>query len=105
MSKTITIDFGRLGGPVFAGRPKGEKVRAELGLDAVDEEGTRVEVLIPEDIYSLNNSYFLGLFGKSVVHAGTREKFYAQYHFTGPEFALKEVDAGIDRALIESKPL
>jgi len=102
---TMTIDFANLGGPVYAGRPKGEQTRQALKVDAMDASREKVRVIVPDDTYALNSSYFLGLFGKSVVKFGSREAFLDHFEFVAPDFVLKEVDIGIQRALIESKPL
>lgn len=104
MSAVRTIDFGTLGGPVFAGRPKGELARLRLGLDQLDVGPEPISVSFPEDTYSLNSSYFLGMFGPSVRRLG-REGFLLQYRFVGPDFVLEAVEEGIVRALQEASPL
>jgi hypothetical protein len=105
MSARRTIDFGELGGPVYAGRPRGELARKHLGLDQMDESPAHIEVRIPETTYSLNSSFFLGLFGPSVVRFKTRNRFLEKYHFTAPDFVMQEVEEGIERALVEVSPL
>lgn len=105
MSALRAIDFAQFGGPVFAGRPKGERARRQLHLDEQDKLADVVAVRIPDDTYSLNSSFFLGLFGPSVVNFKTRERFLAKYRFTAPGFVLDEIDKGIDRALTEVSPL
>ena len=99
------IDFNDLGGPVYAGRPRGELARKRLRLDSLDQSSVPVEVIIPDETYSLNSSFFLGLFGPSVVHCKSRDGFLEKYHFQGPDFILQEVEAGIERALMEVGPL
>lgn len=99
------IDFGSLGGPVYAGRPKGERARKILKLDIADTEPSVVNVIIPEDTYSLNSSFFLGLFGPSVVALGSSDAFFAKYNFRAPEVTMEEVRSGVERALTEVRPL
>lgn len=101
----ITIDLEKLGGPVFIGRPKGEAARKKYNLDHIDNTDTKVIVLVPENAYSLNSSFFLGLFGKSISLAGSREKFLNKYEFRAPIEVKKDIDKYITRALYEKNPL
>lgn len=99
MSGTLMIDFSKYNGPVYTGRERGVRLRQELALDSVDASGANVEVSIPEDTYTVTSSFFLGLFGPSVVKAGSKDKFYQQYHFRTPAFLKPDVDGYIARAL------
>ena len=47
---------------VLSGREKGRTLRKQLKLGNYDKEGINIEVIVPDDIYSLNASFFLGLF-------------------------------------------
>lgn len=105
MTGKRTIDFGELGGPVYAGRPRGELARQRLALDALDASDGNVSVLVPTSTYSLNSSFFLGLFGPSVIYFGSRDRFLAKYIFDAPDFVMQEIEKGIERALIEVSPL
>lgn len=105
MSIMPVIDFSDLGGPVYAGRPRGERARKQLKLDEQDKNGLVVNVRVPDDIYSLNSSFFLGLFGPSVIYFGNRNDFLKKYVFNAPSFVIDEIDKGIDRALAEVQPL
>jgi hypothetical protein len=94
-----TIDFKKIEGLVYTGRDRGERLREVFGLDRADEANEPVEVKIPDDAYTISSSFFLGLFGPSVVKAGTKERFYQRYHFTSPEFLREAVDGYVMRAL------
>ncbi len=88
---------------VFAGRDRGRAVRNAAQLDAVDQADATVEVRVPDDVYSINSSFFLGMFGKSVRNLGA-EEFRRRYHFVGED--LHEfVEEGIREALDTSSPL
>jgi uncharacterized protein YggL (DUF469 family) len=93
------IDFSKYNGPVYTGRERGARLRKELALDSFDESGAVVNVSIPENTYTVTSSFFLGLFGPSVVKAGSKDKFYGQYHFELPAFLKPDVDGYIARAL------
>lgn len=105
MNATARIDFSDMGGPVYAGRPRGELARKKLNVDALDKSVAPVEVVIPDGTYSLNSSFFLGLFGPSVVFFKTRDAFLKKYTFKAPQFIIDEIEKDIQRALIEVSPL
>ena len=100
-----TIEFSGLGGPVYAGRSKGERARDLLGLARMDKEPAVVKINIPDDTYSLNSSFFLGLFGPSVVFFKSPDAFLKKYSFNAPDLIVEEIEKGIDRALAEVRPL
>lgn len=69
---------------VLAGRDKADAVRKQERLDKADADpNLTVLVKIPEWVFSVNSSFSLGLFGKSVAALGA-EKFREKYLFEGP---------------------
>ena len=98
------IDFGKLEGPVFTGRPRGEALRARLKVDALDTADAIVDVQIPDTTYTISSSFILGLFGKSVVRAGSKQAFYQKYHFHASQVFQDVVESCVTRAL-QSKSL
>jgi hypothetical protein len=99
IEQVAMIDFSKIEGPVYTGRDRGEQLRVALQLDRLDNEKRVVEVSVPSDTYTITSSFFLGLFGPSVVSAGSKEAFYARYHFRLPPFLKEVVDVYISRAL------
>ncbi|MGV8155206.1 MAG: hypothetical protein ACLKAO_13045 [Alkaliphilus sp.] len=101
MSKKI-IKLGNYrgkGSKIFSGRPDGERARKDSRLDKYDIEDVKFIIEIPEDTISLNSSFFLQMFGKSVRRLGETE-FRAKYEFvTEDKFILASIDDGIKRAL------
>lgn len=93
------IDFKGIEGPVYTGRGRGESLRTTLHLDDLDLAGTEVEVDIPEGTYTISSSFFLGLFGPSVIRAGSKDAFYKRYHFNSPAFLKDVMDGYVARAL------
>ena len=87
---------------VFSGRPRGEECRRLMKLDEHDAAGDHVSVIIPRDIFSINMSFFLAVFGASVQHYKTSESFYAHYSFEGPAVHLKAIGAYVQEALQSS---
>jgi hypothetical protein len=96
-------DYRSRGGKVFAGRERGEKVRHAAQLTTLDQQDVSVSVFIPEDVFSVNSSFFLGMFGESVRKLG-EEGFRAHYRFEGKDIT-DTVEDGIREALAAVSPL
>lgn len=96
--------FHQSGNIVMSGRPKGEQIRSELNLDRLDADPEAVEVDVPEEVVSLNNSFFLGLFGPSVRNLGEGQ-FRSHYKFRCAPPIVKDIDSGIHESLKTSNPL
>ncbi len=101
----IEIDLTKHGGPVYIGRPKGEEIRKIYNLDQIDSKDTNVNVLLPADTYTLNSSFFLGLFGDSVRKCGNRDSFLSKYQFNTSKLFNDKIEDYIQRALRVKKPL
>jgi hypothetical protein len=106
MTETPTrIDLSQFRTPgsiVFSGRPRGEDLRRKLNLDEFDRDPGKVEVIIPDEIVSVNSSFFLGLFGPSVRFSRSEPKFLARYDFKCSDAALASIRKGIHEALVRS---
>lgn len=102
---SFLVDLRRFsgGGKVFSGRDKGRECRREAALDEADARNAIVDVYVPEYAYSVNSSFFLGMFGDSVRHHGEKG-FRELYRFTGKDIT-KTVEDGIREALDDSSPL
>jgi hypothetical protein len=99
----ILIDLSRYGGPVYSGRSRGEVVRDKLGLDQYDKSGQEIVIEVPENTYSITSSFFLGLFGRSIVYFGSKDLFLKKYEFIANELLLNSIDKYINIALLERK--
>ena len=87
---------------VFAGRDRGREVRAAAELDRLDQSSDTVEIVVPGDVFSVNSSFFLAMFGPSIRHL--REPgFRHKYRFTGKTID-RVVDDGIREALATDGP-
>jgi hypothetical protein len=89
---------------VFSGRQRGKHWRRVFGLDHLDRQPGTIVVKIPRDVFSVNMSFFLGLFGES-VRGLTREGFEAKYQFDCDPVLLPSIRQGVERALKESSAL
>lgn len=101
----VLINFADCGGPVYSGRPRGAALRGTFNLDKVDQEKDKVvDVLVPESTYSITSSFFLGMFGPSVLTAGTPEAFFSKFHFNAKP-ALRDAFNGYVANALQAKRL
>ncbi len=100
----MEIDFRTLGMPVFTGRSRGENLRKQLRLDQISSEEV-VHVYIPEEVYAVTSSYFLGLFGPSIRSEGSADAFFQKFKFDAPPLIKDAIADFVSRALREQKPL
>jgi hypothetical protein len=101
------LDFGKYitaGVGILAGRERGHRARTAERLDAVDRKADEmVKVVVPEEVYSINSSFFLGMFEKSIVDLGEAE-FRRRYLFEG-DVAISARNEGIRIARLFKRPL
>lgn len=64
---------------IFTNRDKGIKARESLELDRLENEDGRIEVLLPEDVWGINPSFFGGMFETSIIKL--RQGFWDKYVF------------------------
>ena len=81
---------------VFSGREAGYTCREFFKLDELDKAGTEITVTIPEEVYSVNSSFFLGMFGDSIRSLG-KDRFRSQYQFVGKGIS-RTLSSGIRHA-------
>lgn len=103
MEAPMIIDFSKYPGPVYTGRSRGEALRGEQKLDEIDKCDRLVIVEIPRSTYSLTSSFFLGMFGPSVVCAGSQKAFFEKFEFKAAPELLEAFKDYVARALQEKK--
>ena len=98
----INLDLVANGGQVrnLAGKPRGEDARRAFRLDEIDHEVGIVTVTIPDYIYAVSSSFFLGLFSRSVASLGSADAFFAHYRFSASDSIMRQIQHGIDRCLM-----
>jgi len=104
MAQNMTIDFRDIEGPIYSGRPRGESLRLKYDLDTADSTAGTVTVTVPASAYSVTSSFFLGLFGPSVLAAGSREAFFQKYRFSANP-ALMDAFADYAGRALQTKTL
>ena len=93
-------EFRVEGAKVFTGRDRGQQVRNESKLDEIADKYEDVEFIIPDNVYSINPSFFEELFLNVVLKFG-RERFLKKFHFKseGDYNFQRSLNEAIDRIL------
>lgn len=78
MSNVNIGKYKESGARIFTDRDIGIKARKELELDKLEKNG-KVTILLPEDTWGVNPSFFGGMFEASIK--SMREKFLQNYIF------------------------
>lgn len=91
---------------VFTGRDKGKYVRENSNFDRLEEENDKVIFVIPDNLFSINPSFFEELLVNVVGKLG-KERFLAKYEFKNEGDYNYETPlmSAIDRLLRESNAL
>ncbi|MBS7698673.1 MULTISPECIES: hypothetical protein [unclassified Chelatococcus] len=84
----------------LSGHERGLAARKKFQLEAADERGEEVLVVVPHEVYTLTPSFFQGMFAESVRRAASREKFLARYRFDADPVVLRQVESGISASLM-----
>ena len=79
---------------VLSGADLGKEVRETLNIDLLDMQANQVLFYVPDYVYSLNSSFFSGLFQKSIRQLGEK-KFREQYLFECNEIIKENIEDGI----------
>lgn len=84
----------------LAGKERGLNARDELKIDYYDTVEGKVTVVVPEEMYAVTSSFFLGLFSKSAKKFKTKNDFLNHYDFVCSSLMKRQIDHGINRCFI-----
>ena len=104
MIKVNLLRFRGDGSKIFSGREQGVRERNELRLNVLDDGEEEINIIIPKDTWSINSSFFGGLFESSIIKL-TEQGFRKKYKFKmddGSDLSSdlqQNVDEGIFEAL------
>ena len=105
----IVIDLNDVteGGTIhnLAGKERGESVRKHFALDEIDHSDESVVVMVPEELYGISSSFFLGMFSPSIERLGGEEGFLEKYRFDADTYLMQQILHGIRRATMTREPL
>lgn len=99
MGDHVTIDLKKLQGKFLSGRERGRDLRIAENIDNYDLTNKSVEVIFPDNVETISSSFFLGMFGRSILKYAEKDKFKSVYTFKGQAKALRNFDTYIDFAL------
>ena len=99
MEKIRLRDYVNKDITILKDRPTGITVRAQLKLDEKDKDGERYTMVFDEKFVSLNSSFFLGLFDKSIQDLG-ESRFNEKYRFDCSEVFKRKINTCIMTALV-----
>jgi len=100
MSAESVVDLGKARGDRdvhnLAGRERGSSVRRHFDLDRLDQSQDRVQVVVPNDLYAISPSFFLGMFSQSINRLG-RDGFLRKYTFKAEPWLLRQIARNVER--------
>ena len=79
---------------VLSGVDLGKRAREEFNLDLLDEQKNGVVFCVPEDVFSVNSSFFSGMFQASLKELGEKE-FRERYKFECDDIIMMNIENGI----------
>jgi restriction endonuclease Mrr len=99
-------DFRTPKAKIFTGRERGKQVRNDSKIDEIESNFETVEFIIPDNLFSINPSFFEELFINVVEKLGEK-KFYEKFTFTnqGSYNYEKPLKEAISRILREKTAL
>ncbi|PIE49072.1 MAG: DUF4325 domain-containing protein [Flavobacteriales bacterium] len=107
MTNKINLeDFRTPKAKIFTGRDRGEQVRKDSKIDEIEQKHDSVEFIIPDNLYSINPSFFEELFVNVVTKLG-EQGFYKKFNFinNGNYNYEKPLKEAISRILREKTAL
>ncbi len=107
MSNEILLEKYRTkGAKIFTGRDRGEYVRDKSKIDEIEKNKEQITIVIPNNLYSINPSFFEELFVNVVTKLG-KEKFYKKFIFKndGKYNYEKPLREAVERILREKTAL
>ena len=101
-------DFINSNETALVGRETGRTIRKKLeskGLvfSSLEEKYESISINIPNDIITMNRSFFLAVFAERVKTLG-KENFNAKYKFHASEYIMHKVFDHVDNALLDASP-
>ena len=94
------VKDGNVISKVFTGRDRGRLVRERSGIDSIESSYDKVIIIIPDNVYSINPSFFEELFVNVVKKLG-KDGFLSKFEFKseGDYEYEDQLSEAIDRIL------
>jgi hypothetical protein len=85
-------------GHVLSGKNNGCNARYRFKIDFLEKLYDRIYVIVPEDIFSITPSFWIGLFGNVISKLG-KEDFLNKFSFIPQHDYFDSLDEAIDRII------
>ncbi len=79
---------------ILSGVELGEIARKQFDFDRLDNLEETIEIMIPDEVLSVNSSFFSGAFQKSIKILKI-DKFRERYHFICDDIIRQNIENGI----------
>ena len=76
----VFSDDGKVMSKVFTGRDRGKDVRIRSKIDSLETRYDKIKIIIPDNVFSINPSFFEELFVNVVTKLG-KENFLDKFEF------------------------
>lgn len=100
-TKTINLEEYRTpNSKIFTGRDRGRDVRERSKIDELETQYEKIEIIIPDNIFSINPSFFEEFIIKVVQKLG-KKVFFERFSFKsiGEYDCTESLDEAVDRVL------
>lgn len=87
----------------LTGRDLGRRARDSFSVEALDAGDDPVEVLVPEHVYLITPSFFIGMFAQSVAGRGSVEAFFEKYKFQSAPQVLRQIHDAAKRTYLVTR--
>lgn len=93
----MIIDLSSLKKDLFVGYSFGQSTRKNFNIDFLDNQLSIIEIIIPEETYSISSSFVRGLLEESLAKFNTKQDFYNKFHFKCNSDFLIVINCIVDR--------
>lgn len=87
----------------LTGRELGQRARKSFDVETLDSSDDPVDVIVPDHVYLITPSFFIGMFAKSVAGRGSVDAFFEKYKFQSAPQVLRQVHDAAKRAYLVTR--
>lgn len=95
----MVIDLVAMQGKILSGRARGRETRREKNIDALERQYDVLLVNFPQTVLAVSSSFFLGMFGPSIMLAGSKQEFLNKFKINVRSSVQTMIDGYVDFAL------
>lgn len=99
----MIINLNRLNKELFVGFDFGQNARKYFNLDSLDNQLNLIDIIIPEETYSISSSFVRGFLEESILKFDNKEQFYKKFNFKCKREFFLVIDCIVHRTFILKK--